>query len=118
GQALTSSDLETVASLTELTSLSLNDCSLSDISALSALTKLTTLSLNDNAITDLSPLSALTGLTALYLSGNAEISSLEPLYGLDSLTTLDIRGLEITDEQFEQLEAELPGCELLTDEPV
>ena len=118
GQALTSSDLEAVASLTELTSLSLNDCSLSDISALSALTKLTTLSLNDNAITDLSPLSALTGLTALYLSGNAEISSLEPLYGLDGLTTLDIRGLEITDEQFEQLEAELPDCELLTDEPV
>ena len=88
-QTLTSADLETIASLTELTSLSLNGCSLS----------------------------SLRSLNSLYLSGNADIESLEPLYGLDGLTTLDIRGREITDEELEALQEELPGCTILTDTP-
>ena len=117
GSALTSADMSAIATLSELTSLSLNDCSLTDISALSSLSKLTDLSLEDNDITDLSPLSGLSSLKTLYLSGNENISSLEPLYGLDNLATLDIRGREITDEEFEALQTELPNCTILTDTP-
>ena len=117
GTSLTSDDLTALASLDNLTNLSLNSCSLSDISALAALTQLTSLSLENNSITDLSALSGLRSLTALYLSGNPDIESLEPLYQLDSLTTLDIRGREITDEELQALEDELPGCTILTDDP-
>ena len=116
-QTLTSADLETIASLTELTSLSLNGCSLSDLTVLAQLTGLTSLSLENNSITDLAPLGSLRSLNSLYLSGNADIESLEPLYGLDGLTTLDIRGREITDEELEALQEELPGCTILTDTP-
>lgn len=116
-KSLTAADLEAVASLTELTSLSLNNCSIGDISALSALENLTTLSLEDNSITDVSALSGMDGLTALYLGGN-DIESLEPLYGLKNLTTLDIRGREITDAELEELQEALPDCTVLTDEPL
>ncbi len=113
---LSGADLEAVAGLESLTSLSLNGCSLTDISALAACEGLTALSLEDNAIEDVSALSGLRSLRALYLSGNP-LGSLEPLYRLDSLTTLDIRGREITGEEFAALAAELPGCTILSDEP-
>ena len=113
--ALTSADMETLAKLTNLTALTLNDCGLSDISAVSKLTKLRSLSLNDNNITDLSPLSGLKELRTLYLSGNPA-GSLEPLHSLSSLTTLDIRGREILDTELEELEKALPDCTVFSDE--
>ncbi len=116
-KALSGSDLQAVASLTKLTSLSLNGCSLTDISALSALTGLTSLSLEDNEIESVEALAGLTNLTALYLSGNSRLGSLEPLYGLNRLRTLDLRGREITDGELEELQNELPGCTILTDDP-
>ena len=118
GEELTDADLEAIAQLTELTALSLNGCSLRDISAIAALTKLESLSLEENGISDLSPLARLTGLKSLYLSGNGDIGSLEPLYGLDGLVTLDIRGREIKSGEYDELAAALPGCNILTDEPV
>lgn len=117
GKSLSSADLQTIAEHTELTSLTLNSCSLSDVSALSALKRLTTLSLEDNNITELSPLSGLTELTALYLGGNADMGSLEPLYSLTKLTTLDISGREITDEEFDDLQEALAGCNIISDDP-
>ena len=118
GEELTDADLEAIAQLTELTALSLNGCSLRDISILAALTKLESLSLEENGISDLSPLARLTGLKSLYLCGNGDIGSLEPLYGLDGLVTLDIRGREIKSGEYDELAAALPGCNILTDEPV
>lgn len=117
GVSLTESELEALAGLGNLTNLSLNGCGLEDVSALAGCEKLTTLSLEDNAIEDISPLSGLRSLRALYLSGNS-LGALEPLYGLDGLATLDIRGREITDEELEALQSELPGCTILTDEPI
>ena len=117
GKALSAADLQSVAGHTELTSLSLNGCSITDISALSALTGLTTLSLEDNDITDLAPLSGLRSLTALYLGGNDGIASLEPLYSLTKLATLDITGREISSEEFDELQKALPDCNILSDEP-
>ena len=114
--ALTEADLEAISSLSGLTSLSLNACSLDDLGFLAPLGKLTTLSLEDNAIESLEPLAGLRSLKALYLSGNS-IGSLEPLYGLDGLLTLDIRGRAITDTELEKLQSEIPGCTILTDEP-
>ena len=117
GVSLTEGELEALAGLGNLTNLSLNGCGLEDVSALAGCEKLTTLSLEDNAIEDISPLSGLRSLRALYLSGNS-LGALEPLYGLDGLATLDIRGREITDEELEALQSELPGCTILTDEPI
>ena len=117
GVSLTEGELEALAGLENLTNLSLNGCGLEDVSALAGCEKLTTLSLEDNAIEDISPLSGLRSLRALYLSGNS-LGALEPLYGLDGLATLDIRGREITDEELEALQSELPGCTILTDEPI
>ena len=117
GVSLTEGELEALAGLGNLTNLSLNGCGLEDVSALAGCEKLTTLSLEDNAIEDISPLSGLRSLRALYLSGNS-LGALEPLYGLDGLATLDIRGREITDEALEALQSELPGCTILTDEPI
>ena len=117
GVSLTEGELEALAGLENLTNLSLNGCGLEDVSALAGCEKLTTLSLEDNAIEDISPLSGLRSLRALYLSGNS-LGALEPLYGLDGLATLDIRGREITDEALEALQSELPGCTILTDEPI
>lgn len=114
---LSADDLAAIASLEELTNLSLNGCSLTDISALAQCAKLTTLSLEDNELTDISPLASLRSLKSLYLSGNEGLGSLEPLYRLDALTTLDIRGRAISEEEFDALSAELPGCSILSDTP-
>lgn len=115
GVGLSSAELDTVAGLTELTALSLNDCGLRDLSFLKGLTKLRSLSLTDNSIEDITALSGLTELRTLYLSGNP-IESLEPLYSLVSLTTLDIRGREITDTELAQLKEKLQNCTVFSDE--
>lgn len=115
---LTDADIEAISTLTSLTSLSLNNCSITDVSALNSLRSLVELSLEDNDITELDALSHLTELTALYLGGNENMGSLEPLYSLKNLRTLDIRGREISDEEFEELQTALDGCSILTDEPV
>lgn len=114
---LTDADLEAISTLTSLTSLSLNNCSITDVSALNSLHSLVELSLEDNDITELDALSHLTELTALYLGGNEDMGSLEPLYSLTKLRTLDIRGREISGEEFDELQSALENCSILTDEP-
>lgn len=117
GTALTHADLEAVASLPNLRILSLTDCAISDISPLSALTGLTSLTLSDNNISSVSALSGMSSLRTLYLSGNS-VEDYTPLHSLRSLTTLDISGMEISDVEFEELQEALPGCAIISDEPV
>ena len=87
--------------LTGLTSLYLNNNSISNISALSNLTSLTYLALNSNSISTISALEDLTSLEELWLSGNSisdisaleDLTSLEELY-LNSNSISDISALE------------------------
>ena len=55
-------------------------------------------------------------MRTLYLSGN-RVTDYTPLHALTSLTTLDISGMEITEEQLEELQKALPGCAVISDEP-
>lgn len=64
GQA---TNLEAIATLTNLEKLELINCDITDISPLSGLTKLVVLNLERNAINDLTPLASLTSLESLNL---------------------------------------------------
>ena len=59
-----------LASLTNLTSLGLENNQISDIKPLASLTNLTKLYLEDNQISDIKALESLTNLTELYLNEN------------------------------------------------
>lgn len=100
-------DLQVIASLPRLTSLTLSGCSLSDISALSALTNLTYLDLSNNTVRYLSPLSGMNNLETLKVSQNA-VAKLDALVGLTKLSTLDVSYNAITSV------APLSGCTALT----
>lgn len=60
-------NLEAIATLTNLETLALTNCNITDISPLSSLTKLVTLNLEQNSIKDLTPLASLTNLESLHL---------------------------------------------------
>lgn len=85
---LSSADLEIIASLPNLTQLSLSSCSLSNISGLSRAAKLIYLDLNNNSIRDIHPLATLENLEELDLSYNA-LTGLNALSGLQKLTYLN-----------------------------
>lgn len=87
--------LTSIASLSELTKLTLAHCSLSDISALAAVRGLEYLDLSYNSIRNISPLSAMGSLRTLYLGNNA-LTDLSELGGLASLTTLNVSYNSIT----------------------
>ena len=82
-------DLEVIAALPKLTSLTMTSCNLSGITELSAATKLTYLDLRSNTIGNLAPLSSMTDLEYLALSHNA-IDDLTVIGGLSKLTELDV----------------------------
>ena len=65
GKALSAEDCASIASLGNLTTLSLTNCGLSDVHFLAGLAQLRTLVLSDNAITDAAPLASLTASHAL-----------------------------------------------------
>lgn len=100
---VSASDVETIAGLTELTALTLSDCSLSGIKPLSTLTKLTYLDLSDNAIRDLSALEPMTLLTYLDLRHNT-VDDATILGGLSKLTELYLSYNALTSA------APLAGC--------
>ena len=81
--------LSTVAQLPVLTSLSLNDCSLSSIAALAGAPSLTSLDLSNNTVRNLEALSGITTLRELNLQHNA-VTDLSQLSGLSNLETLDV----------------------------
>ncbi|MGX8692211.1 MAG: leucine-rich repeat domain-containing protein [Clostridia bacterium] len=102
-------DLQHVAELYALSSLSLTEDGLTDLSALSGLGGLTMLDLSGNDITDLSPLASLGSLRTLYLDKNP-ITDFSPLYGLENLGMLSIREIELSQAQLSELAAALPQC--------
>lgn len=105
------SDITPLTGLTNLKSLNLNANLISDLTPLSGMTNLTTLDLWSNQINDLSPLSELTSLTELDLSVN-QINDLSPLFGLTGLTKLRLDYNLIDDSDIEELQKQMPGCEI------
>lgn len=82
-------DLQSIASASKLTRLTMTNCRLSSISALSAASKLTYLDLGNNTIRDLSVLEGLSELTYLDLNHNA-VKELDAIGSLKKLTELDL----------------------------
>ena len=85
--------------LTQLTKLSLDGNLISDMSPLEALLQLTELSLNRNLIENISTLESLTQLTVLSLNENP-IDDFMPLEGLTGLTHLSLNENSIDDISF------------------
>ena len=117
GQSLSAEDCAALASLPNLTTLSLTRCNLSDVRFLAGLTRLRTLILSDNLIADVTPLASLTALRTLYLDRNPA-GDLSPLASLTALTTLSLQGVEIADYALEDLQSALPGCRIFSDSVV
>lgn len=86
---LSTQDLQVIAALPKLTTLTLTGCNLSGISELSAATKLKYLDLGNNTIQDLTALEGMSNLTYLSLTHNA-VTELTSLSKLTELTTLDL----------------------------
>lgn len=102
----TQADLTEVGSLTNLTHLSLDVCSVDDIGPLSGLKNLQSFSSRRNYISDLSPLAGLTQLTSLSIQNYDDHSDEEyswqlrdvtPLANLTNLTLLDLSQNRISD---------------------
>jgi len=82
---------------------------ISDLSPISGLENLKTLSVTGNQITDITPLAGLKQLEELTLSYN-EIEDYTPLYGLQKLKTLYTSGGNLTSEEKDELQSNLPFC--------
>ena len=109
GVGITDADVQEIARIYSLTTLSLAGNALSDISPLSALGGLTSLNLSGNRIADISALSSLSGLRVLYLDGNP-ITDFPPLQSLPELSMLSVKGISISAEQRDTLSRALPNC--------
>lgn len=114
GRTLTPEEMEEIASLRRLTTLSLTHCGITDIGFLAGLTDLRTLYLIDNRIDDLTPLAGLGQLRTLYLDGNP-LTDLTPLGELKELITLSLQGVEVSEDAMAGLRAALPGCRIFRD---
>ena len=112
---LSDGDLANIASLSNLRTLSLTDCTLTNIEFLAPLTNLTTLYLSNNYVADLTPLASMTNLRTLYLDDNP-ISDLQVLYSLTSLQTLSLQSVPLDRSTLEALQAALPGCKIFDDD--
>lgn len=89
GCRFSAEELEVLAQLPDLTSLTLADCGLSTIEGLSNVAGLNYLDLSENTVRNLAPLSNMGYLTDLNLQHNA-LTSLEAISGLSNLETLDV----------------------------
>ncbi len=104
-----------IQNLTGLTSLTLNNKSITDISALSGLTNLTVLRLHTNWITDISALSGLTKLTDLFLSEN----SFSDISALSEMTEMRVLRLhKHGDFKGVQLPRDFRGVQRLDNNPI
>ena len=90
GASISAAEMET------LTSLTVQDASISNLTGLETATNLTTLKLGNNSVSDLSPLPTLTKLTELQLWDN-KISDISAVAGLTQLTQLYLWGNSISD---------------------
>ncbi|WP_431213619.1 leucine-rich repeat domain-containing protein [Puia sp. P3] len=92
----TGADLHCLSGLTSLERLYLGSCGLKDIDGLATLKNLKTLSLRYNKIGDLRSLTELTALEELHLSGN-RITTISPIANLRQLTDLSLRRNQVSD---------------------
>ena len=90
GCTISSQSLETISSLTNLTTLRLSNCALTDISALSTLSKLEELDLSGNFISDISVVALMPEMKKIYLSNNP-LESIAGLSICNQLLYVDIR---------------------------
>ncbi len=86
---VSSKDLQILAKLPALKSLTLSGCGISSITNLAAATSLEYLDLRNNTIRDISVISGMTSLQELYIGNNALVS-LEQLEALTQLRILDV----------------------------
>lgn len=124
----------------EVSSIDVGDLLIENIQPFEVLTQLTALGLGDSNITDISPLRNLTKLKLLILKDNTNLQDLSPLTGLTSLEELDFRynnliGLDISpilslsklqkirlssrlisESQINDLQTNLPNCQIAFDE--
>ena len=91
------SNIASLASLTQLTSLNLRGNEITDVSSLSSLSDLTSLSLSENRVANIDGLGALTKLKSLDLYGNQKVADISPLAGLTNLTDLILSRNRIVD---------------------
>ncbi len=89
-------DITELASLVQLTRLSLTDHGLTDIAPLSTLSRLESLNLTANRIADIGPLARLRRLQTLWMNHN-RVSDLSPLAGLRHLDALSLDDNDIAD---------------------
>ena len=109
------SDISGLMQFTSLENINLSDNIISDLYYFSIAPfkdTLKTLDLSNNKIMDLSALSGLTNLETLNLSNN-NIYSVTPLYSLQNLRELYIGGNQLTDEQIQELDRNLPNCTII-----
>ena len=106
GVTLTTNELKAIASLPDISSLSLIRCNLSSISELSMAKSLSRLDLSNNTIRDLEPISTMAGLEYLNLSHNA-VTQLSALTGASKLKELDLSYNSVTST------VALSGCKSL-----
>ena len=108
GCLLSAEDLAAIASLPKLEKLTLSGCNLSTIQNLAEAKHLKQLDLSNNTIRDISAISSMAELTQLNLNHNA-LEDVTALGALEKLTTLDISYNSLASI------APLSGCKALTD---
>lgn len=104
-------DLEQMRHLTHLKELTVWDTLISDLTPIQDLEKLEVLILIHIPVTDLSPLASSTNLTKVILE-NLPVSDISPLKDLQNLEELWMIGVEITEQQVEELQKSIPNCKI------
>ena len=108
------SDISVLENMTSLTELYLGNNPLCDISALRNCTDLEQLYLFDCYITDIDALSGLNKLTTLSLMNNS-IHDVTPIYELTQLSDLYMENNDLSWQQIEELQLNLPNTNITTD---
>ena len=94
---MTIKNLDCVAELTQLSSLTISDTNLIDISGISNLSNLTNVDFHNNAITDVENIGNLSILSSLTLNNNYISTGLQVFSNLHNLESINIRNNSITD---------------------
>ncbi len=87
---------DSIAGLTNLSSLDLMNTQVSDLTPLAGMAGMTRLSLINTPVSDLTPLAGMAGMTGLSLS-NTPVSDLTPLAGMAGMTGLSLSNTQVGD---------------------
>ncbi|MDP4179302.1 MAG: cell wall-binding repeat-containing protein [Bacillota bacterium] len=103
-------DVSAVSGLSNLITLDLSSNTISDITPLKGLTKLIDLSLGSTNIKNVSALKGLVNLTDLDLSYDTQITSIDDLFGLTNLKTLNLKNITFGILYQLVIQSKLPNC--------